>query len=70
MAEFAGREMAGRVTGISSALVMLAVVAGPPTFGYIVDRTGSYQIAWQLLAVIAIIAAVSILFVRENRRRV
>ncbi len=68
--EFAGRELAGTVTGMGSVLVMMGIVAGPPVFGHIVDTTGSYQIAWQFLAIMAILAAVLLLFVQEGRRKI
>ncbi len=66
--EFAGRELAGTVTGMSVVFLMLANMAGPPIFGYIVDATGSYRMAWLFLAILAIIAALLLLFVREKRR--
>ena len=68
--EFAGRELAGTVIGVSTVFVMIANIAGVPVFGYILDTTGSYRIAWQFLAVMAILAAVLLLFVREERRRI
>lgn len=68
--EFAGKELAGTVTGMSSVFMMVGSIAGPPIFGYIVDTTGSYQIAWQFLVVMAILAAVLLFFVREEKRRI
>jgi cyanate permease len=43
---------------------------GPPVFGYIVDSTGSYRIAWGFLAIVALLATVSLFFVREGRKRI
>jgi len=68
--EIAGKELAGTVTGISSVIIMIGVIAGPPVFGYIIDITGSYQVGWQLLAILAAVAAVLLLFVREEKRRI
>ena len=68
--EFAGKELAGTVTGASGALIMIGVMVGPPVFGYIVDTTGSYQIAWYFLAGMAILATVLLSFVREGRKRI
>ncbi len=68
--EFAGRELAGTVTGMSVVFLMLANMAGPPIFGYIVDTTGSYRMAWLFLAILAILAATLLLFVREEKRRI
>ena len=49
---------------------MVGIVAGPPFFGYIIDVTGSYQIGWQLMAVLAVVALVLLLFVREEKRKI
>jgi nitrate/nitrite transporter NarK len=35
--------------------------------GVIFDKTGSYQVAFALLAVLALVAAVSMVFLREKR---
>jgi ACS family hexuronate transporter-like MFS transporter len=68
--EFAGKELAGTVTGASSVFLMVGNIIGPPTFGYIVDTTGSYRIAWMFLTIMAILAVVFLLFVREANRRI
>ncbi len=68
--ELAGRKLAGTVTGIVTAIVMLGNITGPPIFGYIVDTTGSYRMAWLFLAVLSILAAILLLFVREEKRRI
>jgi MFS family permease len=68
--EIAGRELAGTVIGVSAAISMAGSIIGPPVFGYIVDTTGSYRLAWQLLALLAAVAAVLLLFVREEKRRI
>jgi len=68
--EFAGKELVGIAASISVVFGMIGNIIGPPVFGYIVDATGSYQIAWAFLAVMAILAAVFIFFVRESRRRI
>ena len=44
-------------------------VVGTPTFGYIVDATGSYAIAWQALADVLALGTLNIaVFVSEGRR--
>jgi len=68
--EFAGRELAGRVTAFNVVFILIGIMAGPPVFGYIADITGSYQIGWQFLAVMAILAAAFLLFVKEERRKI
>ncbi|MBA7702499.1 hypothetical protein ES703_111268 [subsurface metagenome] len=65
--ELGGRESAGAATGAASAIIFIGVILGPPIFGFIVDSTGSYQMAWLAMA---LAAAVSVLFgslIRERR---
>lgn len=68
--EFAGRELAGTVSGASSAFLLLANTVGPPLFGHIVDITGSYQPAWIFLAALALLAVVLLFFVQESKKRI
>ncbi len=68
--ELAGRELAGRITALNSVFMMFAIMIGPPAFGYIVDTTGSYQTGWLFLTVMAILAVIFLLFVREERRKI
>ena len=68
--EFAGKERAGTIIGISSALLLIGNIVGPPSLGHLIDTTGSYQTAWQVLAILALLATVLLLFVREERRRI
>jgi ACS family hexuronate transporter-like MFS transporter len=63
--EIGGRRNVGFATGISTAAVNLGIIAGPPLFGVVVDRTGSYGLAWTLLAAAAAVTAVCFLLVRE-----
>ena len=70
VSEFAGKEAAGTVSAMSSVFVMLGNVVGPPLFGYIVDTSGSYRIAWQFLAAMGLVGMVLLFFVRESRRRI
>jgi sugar phosphate permease len=68
--EFAGRELAGTATGLTTALLLLANMGGPPLFGYIADTTGSFRIAWYYLASLSLIAATFLAFVHEEKREV
>lgn len=43
-------ELAGVAIGFSLSITAVAVLVGPPLFGWVVDRTGSYPLAWALLA--------------------
>jgi MFS-type transporter involved in bile tolerance (Atg22 family) len=68
--EIAGKERAGEVTGASAVFLLAGSIFGPPLFGYIFDATGSYRMAWQFMAIMAIAAVILLLFVREERRRI
>jgi ACS family hexuronate transporter-like MFS transporter len=68
--EFAGKELAGMASGMSTPFLAVGNIAGPPLFGYIIDSTGSYQIAWGFLAVVALLATALLFFVREERKKI
>jgi sugar phosphate permease len=48
--EIAGKAKTGTGLGMMITINAGAATLGTPIFGYIVDRTGSYPIAWQVLA--------------------
>jgi sugar phosphate permease len=56
--EIGGARRAGLAAGLCSAMVNVGIVVGPPVFGLLVDRTGSYRPSWVLMAVAAAIAVV------------
>jgi sugar phosphate permease len=66
--EIGGHRNAGFAAGVASSTVNVGIVAGPPLFGATVDATGSYGLAWTLLAAAAAVTAVCFLFVREPQR--
>jgi MFS family permease len=62
--EISGRSRTGAGLGMMITINAAAATLGTPIFGYIVDRTGSYALAWQILAgaiVIGIIAVAALL---------
>jgi sugar phosphate permease len=65
-AETAGAALTGAASGVTAALDNVGVFAGPPLFGYIVDRTGSYAPAWWTMAGAAVAAVVLLVLVRER----
>ena len=65
VAELSGSRNAGSAFGVAVAVVSLGVFIGPPTFGYIVDRTGSYSYAWLFFSAAMGAAALLLTFVRE-----
>jgi len=66
--EIAGTHLAGLAAGLCSAIVNVGVIAGPPLFGLLVDRTGSYTTPWILMAACGGLAVVTLSLVREPRR--
>ena len=69
ISEIAGQSRAGMALGLMITINALGTVVGTPTFGYIVDATGSYVVAWQALAVVLALGTANIgLFVSEARR--
>ncbi len=58
--EIAGKARTGAGLGMMIAINSGAATVGTPMFGYIVDRTGSYALAWQTLAVTICIGIVGL----------
>lgn len=50
LVEQAGQEVAGTAIGICMSLGYIGMIGGPPIFGWIVDKTGSYGLAFQFTA--------------------
>ena len=67
--ELAGTTRTGAAMGLMITINAAAATLGTPIFGYIVDQTGSYAVAWQALAAaIALGCAGLALFLKEARR--
>jgi MFS transporter, ACS family, hexuronate transporter len=66
--ETGGASAAGAAAGVSAAFFNVGIFFGPPLFGLIVDRTGSYSPAWWTMAASAAVSLVLLAFVRERRR--
>jgi len=67
VAELAGKELAGTATGTVMLITVAGGVIGPWFFGYIVDISGSYQLAWLACAICAAVCVLALLFVREEK---
>ena len=65
--ETAGHAAAGAAAGVTAAIDNIGIFLGPPLFGLIVDRTGSYAPAWWAMVAASIAAAVLFALVRESR---
>jgi MFS family permease len=59
----AGPKMAGRWTGVQNFLGNLAGVIAPAVTGFVIDYTGRFLVAFVIMAVVAMLAAVSYIFV-------
>jgi predicted MFS family arabinose efflux permease len=67
--ELAGTNRTGVAMGLMISINAAAATLGTPMFGYIVDRTGSYALAWQSLAGAVALGCVGLaLFLKETTR--
>ncbi len=68
ISEIAGQSRAGMALGLMITINAMGTVVGTPLFGYIVDATGSYVVAWQALAGVLALGTLNIaVFVSESR---
>jgi sugar phosphate permease len=65
--EISGKEMAGRATGLTMAIVFAGAVVGPVLFGKIVDVHQSYNLAWFFLCGAMIGAFALYSMIRERK---
>ncbi len=61
-----GRAAFGTVMGWMNPVILLLTLVTPPLAGYLYDRTGSYELAFRLLFVITIAAALPVMFLRAG----
>jgi len=66
--ETAGPAAAGAAAGVTAAIDNIGIFIGPPLFGWIVDRTGSYAPAWWTMLGAALLAALLLGLVHERPR--
>jgi MFS family permease len=67
--EMAGRARTGAALGMMITINSACATLGTPIFGYLVDRTGSYAFAWQMLAGLLALGIVGLAtLLREPRR--
>jgi MFS family permease len=67
-ADFFGRASLGTVRGLSLFFSHLFAAAGAPFFGFLHDRTGSYNVSFTLFSCALFISALLILFARSPRK--
>jgi sugar phosphate permease len=66
-ARYFGRKSLGSISGITSTFMTPFSVGAPVFVGWVFDRTGSYIVALQVTAVIAVFVCVLLLFARPSR---
>ena len=65
-AELGGKERSAASTGLGMAIASSGGLLGPPAFGLVVEWTGSYAMAWIILALLILAGTLSILRVPES----
>ncbi|MFC1990717.1 MFS transporter [Chloroflexota bacterium] len=70
VSELGGRHGAGKAAGMSASVGTCGIIIGPPVFGYIVDLTGSYALAWSSLSFVAALCVLLLFFVNEDKRKI
>src|SRR5688572_33191362 len=66
--EIAGKARTGAGLGLMITINAAAATIGTPVFGYIVDQTGSYAFAWQILAGAVAAGIVAVTFLLKESR--
>jgi MFS transporter, ACS family, hexuronate transporter len=66
--EISGKARTGAGLGLMITINAAAATIGTPVFGYIVDQTGSYAFAWQILALAVAAGIVAVTFLLKEPR--
>lgn len=70
MGEIVRKEVVGLATGFSLTITFLGIILFPPLFGHVVDQLGSYDRAWDMLALAWVVAlGILFFFLKETRPR-
>jgi cyanate permease len=64
--ETAGRESAGSALSLVQVLATPASLLGPPVFGFLTDRSGTYHAAWLALALVGALGLFALRQVAED----
>ena len=67
--EIVSREKSGAATGVSITFGSWGVILFPPIFGYIIDTTASYTIAWLFVTILMIGSIVSLFIVIKFQKK-
>jgi len=68
-ADYFGSAAFGTITGLSSMVVMFGMMGGPLIAGVLADRTGSYEVGFQVLAALAAIGSIFFALARRPSPR-
>lgn len=64
-ADYFGSAAFGTISGVSSMVTMLGMVAGPLVAGILADRTGSYRLGFTVLALLSFVGSVFFLLAKR-----
>ncbi|KKM10043.1 hypothetical protein SY88_15465 [Clostridiales bacterium PH28_bin88] len=67
VSEMVGKEQAGTALGMGLSLVQVGVLIFPPIFGFLVDRSGSYQTSWITLSLLVLLGILLLGLVHERK---
>lgn len=67
--ELAGRASAASAVAWVHLLGGVGSLGGAPLYGYLVDHTGSYRVAWLAVALAVVVGLIATLCLREDRQR-
>jgi len=67
-ADYFGRTSFGTIMGFSSLIVMMGMMAGPIVAGVLADTTGSYDLGFTILAILAAMGSVFFILATPPRR--
>jgi len=66
-ADYFGRAAFGTITGLSTFISLLGMMAGPIVAGVLADKTGGYELGFTLLAIVAGVGAIFFFFARPPK---
>lgn len=64
--EIGGLRLAAGSTGVVATIANVGILIGPPTFGFLVDLTDTYSVAWGFLAAVMAVGLAAILILRRR----
>lgn len=67
IAELAGPEKQGRTLGLAMSIMYPGIIILPPLFGWLVDYTQVWELAWSMLAGVLLLGSALVCMVREEK---